>query len=573
MSRKKVFFIGFISIVGVVALYVLTVVVLGIWFLKNLENGSLDKAANQAKILQIATVWTQKTPIGFAPFTTIYQISNISLELKKVKDSSETFFSNVLDNPEAQNETAWRALSQATTTLLNKFEEMQHILTDPTIRFLASITGKEKNLNALTQKLTELETYQGTIQSFMQIAPQFLGFWEPKKYTVLLQNNREIRPTGGFIGSYGQLTFQKARLTNYLVQDIYVPDGAIAGHVNPPEPIQEAFGQGWWRLRDSNWDPNFAKASETMTWFFEKGGVDPGDGIIGLNLEVLEDVVDILGPIKVADYGQEITGDNIYSIAQYEAERDFFPGSTQKKDFLQALSKQLFFAASHASADQLVQILDVIAKHLKQKNIQFYFKDQTLQAWARAQGWSGELKLPKDDRVSSDYLFFVEANLGANKANCCIMRGATQIVTQQEKAYQVSVDYLVENHSIAANPQPPKFWGGNYKNYLRILLPAQAKLPQVQVDGQAIAAADLSRKVRIDEGLQELGFFVPVSFQQQSTVSLSYVLPKNQNYPYQLTVVKQSGIPGFWYSVELIENGKTMQAKRWLDQDQVFTFN
>ena len=90
-------------------------------------------------------------------------------------------------------------------------------------------------------------------------APKVLG---NNTFIVLLQNNWELRPSGGFMGSYALVQFENNVLKDISVQDIYVPDGQIQGHVNPPKPVLQAFQQGFWRLRDANWDPDFQKSAE-----------------------------------------------------------------------------------------------------------------------------------------------------------------------------------------------------------------------------------------------------------------------------------------------------------------------
>ncbi len=86
------------------------------------------------------------------------------------------------------------------------------------------------------------------------------------------------------MGSYAKLIFLNGGLKDFIVQDIYVPDGQILGHVDPSWPIQTAFKHGFWKLRDSNWDPDFPTASKQIQWFFEKGGEKPVDGLIAINL-------------------------------------------------------------------------------------------------------------------------------------------------------------------------------------------------------------------------------------------------------------------------------------------------
>ncbi|KKU67917.1 MAG: hypothetical protein UX92_C0027G0013 [Candidatus Amesbacteria bacterium GW2011_GWA1_47_20] len=75
-----------------------------------------------------------------------------------------------------------------------------------------------------------------------------------KTYIVLLQNNTELRPSGGFMGSFVKLKTQNSKLKTLEVEDIYQPDGQVVGYVEPPAPIKKAFPFGSWKLRDANWD-------------------------------------------------------------------------------------------------------------------------------------------------------------------------------------------------------------------------------------------------------------------------------------------------------------------------------
>jgi hypothetical protein len=67
----------------------------------------------------------------------------------------------------------------------------------------------------------------------IDVLPDFLGVGNEKKdYLVLLQNEMELRATGGFIGSYGILSFQNGRLMGFDIKDVYEADGQLKGHGN-----------------------------------------------------------------------------------------------------------------------------------------------------------------------------------------------------------------------------------------------------------------------------------------------------------------------------------------------------
>ena len=60
----------------------------------------------------------------------------------------------------------------------------------------------------------------------------------PRHLLVFFENPAEIRPGGGFLGSYADLTIQGGQLTNIDVRDIYDPDGQLKEKVVPPEELQ-----------------------------------------------------------------------------------------------------------------------------------------------------------------------------------------------------------------------------------------------------------------------------------------------------------------------------------------------
>ncbi len=204
----------------------------------------------------------------------------------------------------------------------------------------------ELDLSAsLTQKLqsltTDLPIYRQKInqaRSVLPLVPSFIAQDSKKTYLLLFQNSAELRPTGGFIGSYGLLTFEKGKLLDFNVEDIYSADGQLKGYVEPPAPIKEFLGQNTWYFRDSNWDPDFPISAQRAEWFLKKTTNRSVDGVIAVNLPAVKELLKATGTINLTDYNEEVTADNLFERAEYHSEIDFFPGSTQKKRFLGSFS-------------------------------------------------------------------------------------------------------------------------------------------------------------------------------------------------------------------------------------------
>jgi hypothetical protein len=92
-----------------------------------------------------------------------------------------------------------------------------------------------------------------TVVETIDILPEFLGAdGKRKEYLVLLQNEMELRAGGGFIGSFGVLSFNDGKLIGFDIQDVYEVDGQLKGHVEPPEEIKTYLGEAGWFMRDAN---------------------------------------------------------------------------------------------------------------------------------------------------------------------------------------------------------------------------------------------------------------------------------------------------------------------------------
>ena len=63
--------------------------------------------------------------------------------------------------------------------------------------------------------VTRIERYSPMLDSYLAFSerlPAILGWYAPRRYLVLTQDPAELRPTGGFTGSYGIVAFDRGRI-------------------------------------------------------------------------------------------------------------------------------------------------------------------------------------------------------------------------------------------------------------------------------------------------------------------------------------------------------------------------
>lgn len=422
--------------------------------------------------------------------------------------------------------------------------------------YVGIITNQPANFDRDYQALRKRMKYWRGALNFIDLIPGITGRNSPKTYFVLLQNNMELRPTGGFMGSYAKIKFENGGMGEITVQDIYVPDGQIAGHVDPPVPIQMAFKQGWFRLRDANWDPDFPTSAQTIAWFFEKGNEGKAEGMIAVNLNLVEDLFDLTGSIDLVDYGLKIDQENFYQIAQEYAEKDFFAGSTQKANIMSALVKGMINKLKTLNSKQMLALAKIIYKNLQERQVLIYLPDPEIAAVVKKLGWDGSMKkITPSERGLNDYFYLVESNLGVNKANLYIQRKVEQeIVILNTNSIQKRTKMFFKNESKYFTPVKPGFWGGDYVNFLRIYFPSSANEVVVKVDGKEIEGKELFFEEKKDLNLQGVGFFVNVPAKSEKEVTVDYKMPadfSNKKTDYFLTIQKQPGIEELPYKLTI----------------------
>jgi len=400
-------------------------------------------------------------------------------------------------------------------------------------RYVTTIPGAQylvqRAIPSLLPVVKIVRTYTPLLEAWLPHIAEISGVYGKRTYLILLQNNTELRPTGGFLGSFIFVTTEGGRVTEMRAEDIYAPDGQLKGYVEAPEPVKTfLFQQGGWKLRDSNWNPNFPEAAQTMLWFFEKGGYVNVDGVIAVTLSAIQDVLTPMGDIYIPDYDKHVDAETLYSFLQSQTELSFFPGATSKRDVLGAAMRSVTRAINDLSYSKKKEIADAVIRRLDSRDIQIWMKNSNVQHALESRGWDGSLRQTscESDRCRSDALAIVEANVGINKANCCVDRTVLyDLWFNPDGTATSSVRLQYQNHN-PVTPQPPKFYGGGYRNYLRVYRRLDATMLSSEVNELVTPRKDISIEPFPASGFVSYGMLVDVPGGGQTTTTVRF----EQNY-------------------------------------------
>jgi hypothetical protein len=342
-----------------------------------------------------------------------------------------------------------------------------------------------------TQKVARISVIRQQLSyadELLAIYPTAAGFVSPRTYLLLFQNSAELRPTGGFIGSIASVTLENGIISDFDVKDVYEIDGQLKGHVDPPTPIRDLYKQEHWYLRDSNWDPDFSISAARAAWFYQKEMGKDVDGVIAINLPAVVDMLAALGPVNLPDYNDRITAENFFGKSFYYSQNNYFPGSTQKGDFLGSLTRTLINKITEDQNLNYAGIIQALIKGLNGHDILFWFADESNQFQIKHFGWGGTISSENEclqDSTGSCFpfpLFVAEANMSVSKVNYFIKHTSQEELTisNDGKIHDVFSWNIQNTYKKSINEE--RGLGGPYTTYIRIYMPQTARINEITVN-------------------------------------------------------------------------------------------
>ncbi|HPI67455.1 MAG TPA: DUF4012 domain-containing protein [bacterium] len=378
----------------------------------------------------------------------------------------------------------------------------------------------------LKTKLVILQSFLIKAQGLAEILPEMLGLGQEKTYLFLLQNNHELRPTGGFIGTVGIIKIKNGELTHTETSDVYDYDKFAINKIKnaPPAPLKKYLKINEWYLRDSNWSADFPTALNDIEKLFHSevafsnGKIKDQkfDGIIAITPKIITDILGILGAIEVDSF--IFNQDNFVDQLQYLVEVGFQEQNVpyfQRKNIVGHLTEKIVKKLENINLNNLVDIGKAVFNNLNQKHIIIHSKKPVIQNLIAQENWAGKINETRDD-----FIYVVDANLAALKSNQCVDRQikySFEPLTDQIKA-RLDITYI--------NNCTFTWQSTRYRTYTRVYLPLGSKW----ISTAGSMDMDRSPKPGTTDIYEEnnktvFGTFIAVEPKKTGTLSFNYYLP------------------------------------------------
>ena len=466
---------------------------------------------------------------------TAYRISKASMPLQTIWEVLRPDLSQKLDGEKLEETKIQFAAAQNQIQLAQA--EFKHVRKDLLPKPLRNATL------AYESALKESEEFIALGKNLSLELPTILGTGEKKRYLILLQNSNELRPTGGFIGSYAIIELKDGKISNLIIDDIYNPDGQLDIRkisVLSPTPVATFLKEQNLHIRNANWDPSFPKSARQIEDLFYRIDGAKFDGIAAVDLYLAQSLLKISGPIFLTAYNEEITADNVYEKAQFHSEFNYTEGSEQKRSFLMLLGSKLLEKVFALQKDDMPKLASLVKEALDQKHLSIYIPNTVFGTYLSQRGWAGELI-----KTDGDYLYVVNANMGGNKANYYVKQEMNYTVSAKTRDGVLRGELtLLYNHTGKNNSWP----GGPYTNYVRVLTPGDTKITGAKIIYADGTQVDIFEKVVITKESGLNSFETSFALEPNKIVKLliAYDLSANStitasNKKYQLYWQKQPG--------------------------------
>jgi len=385
--------------------------------------------------------------------------------------------------------------------------------------------------------INEQEKKINQFQQLSPLLPDLLAQEGTKTYAVILQNNQELRPTGGFIQAVALLTFKDGSLVNFQVEDVYTLDEQLKAIISPPDGVRQYLGEERWFLRDSNWNPSFPKTADRVKWFLEKSIAVKVDGVIGINLKVLEEIIGVLNQVEIDEYNEVLTKRNLDERMEFHSEVQLVE-SAQKRDYSELVLFKILSKIQYLPAEQTTPLLSSLIEMADSKELLISFFNDDLETTFESLGWDGSMVEPacptvfNDSQCLVDSLMQVEANVGVNKANYYLERQINHSVTVTSQ--KISHKRAITFKNKAQTNAWPK---GPYKSYVRFYLPEKSEFEDIKINGLSVDRSNLTIKTEL--GRKVVGVLIEVAVKSELKLQLEYSLTHEHQAPFTYTFFDQ----------------------------------
>ena len=358
-----------------------------------------------------------------------------------------------------------------------------------------------------------------------------LGKEKTANYLILIQDESELRPSGGKIKEAAILSLFKGKVVNYNKLDLKVLEENFKGFIQSPESYKKNLGSEKWKISEGNWNVDFTISANNIAKFISTTEKINLNGVIALNVGQLANLTKNT-PAPNANLFEYVA--NILAINNDQ---------------------------------EIIRNIFILFNMLEEKNIIVYSTNPNALDALNKLKWSGSIYDDECADCYKDFFYQVIANLGSYDMRQIRIENDLEILLQEDIIKRKLTTFISNEGSKA------------YKAYVRIIVPAEVGLGLGKVKNRTGETNFIPETYPI-LGKKEAGFLVEVVPWETKAFILDWesgsdiVLSKSNAY--SLYVQKQPGLKSLPFNLKIKtgqigENVQTMNLS--LTQEGYYVYN
>ena len=389
----------------------------------------------------------------------------------------------------------------------------------PSTFLIPSIDKAREELGKQLPKLRDITT---NMKLALDVLPGVLGSQTPRRYFLAIQNNAELRATGGLIGNYGIITMDKGKLSLTDFNEILKLQNMNPHAVNAPKDYLARYGQfqatSIWS--NTNMSPDFPTVSRILLNLYGSVTGVSLDGVITIDPVGLQYLLTAIGPVDLPGESIIIDEHNVVNWTLIDAYAKY-TDRDQRKDFLADVARAVWLRVISGQIENKSKLVDQLNLALSEKHMAVYSTDSKEQELAESLGYGGVL-LP----TANDYVQVIMQNHGANKIDVYMheeIRYSIKLRPDGSGLARMSINVINKTPraglpTYVSGDNPQGAHGGSSNTWLNLYVPQGCQLTSMDsTSSQVDIGAEKDKTV--------FSQYVKLAPSTSRTVDLTYELP------------------------------------------------
>lgn len=526
------------------------------------------KLKNEAEPFFWIGPWLSWVPVYGGELASIQDLVTVADSLLTTVDLSYRAVLPLVENDDLAGLTPYRltkVLNQARPQLMDAQQALDQAVTARNRLNPDSLSPEVRDLI-----VSKVDPMMALIQDGLAVAvefPRLMGATDegPKTYLLLVQNEDELRPTGGFITAAGILLIQDGRVGRLRFLNSGDLDNWERPYPVAPWQLSQYMNSRVLIFRDANWFTNYPTAALYAEYLFSYTNSHSVDGVIAFDQQMLKDVLSVTGPIEVEDVPYLIDANNVVAYmrqAKTPTAEDLASSEWTNKIFITKITRALITKIFSGDV-QLEELSTMLFKSMDERHLLIQLDSPTMTSLLEKYHWDGAV-LPG----TGDFLMVVDSNVGFNKTNAVVESdisydvdltkpsSPTASLTVFHKNNAPAITFCKHWNKVRAKGEKDYPITDCYWNYLRVYMKEGTKLmdatPQFVPDNWMILKQEEQGRVDIlkeeIDDIQAFGTLQVLLGGQSLPMSFRFALPvdilaKSSSgwMTYHLKVQKQPG--------------------------------